>query len=51
MSMFNDISCGSGDNEKNTCQMPISFLCMQKDLGKVNGHLLVLVLNKVVLIL
>ena len=32
--------------KKNACQMPISFLCMQKDLEKDNGHLLVLVLRK-----
>ena len=29
--------------KKNAGQMPISFLCMQKDLEKDNGHLLVLV--------
>ena len=39
MSMFNDISCGSKDNEK----MPNSYLCTQGDLEKDNGHLLVLV--------
>ena len=32
--------------KKNACQMPISFLYMQKDLEKDNGHLLVLVLRK-----
>ena len=32
MSMFNDISCGSRDNEKNASRMLNSFLCMQKDL-------------------
>ena len=32
--------------KKNACQMPISFLCMQKDLEQDNGHLLVLVLKR-----
>ena len=32
--------------KKNACQMPISFLCMQRDLEKDNGHSLVLVLRK-----
>ena len=32
--------------KNNACQMPISFLYMQKDLEKDNGHLLVLVLRK-----
>ena len=43
MSMFNDISCGAKDNEKNAWQMPNSYLCTQGDLEKDNGHLLVLV--------
>ena len=30
MSMFNDISFGSKDNEKNAWQMPNSFLCIQR---------------------
>ena len=46
MSMFNDISCGSKDNEKEcrvkASQMLNSFLCMQKDLEKDDGHSLVL---------
>ena len=46
MSMFNDISCGSRDNGKIACQMPISFLFMQRDLEEDNGHSLVLVLKK-----
>ena len=45
MSMFNDISCGSKDNEKE-CLLNNSFLCMQEDLEKDNGHSLVLVLRK-----
>ena len=32
--------------KKNACQMPISFLYMQRDLEKDNGHSLVLVLRK-----
>ena len=32
--MFNDISCGSKDNEKNAWPMLDSFLCMQKIFGK-----------------
>ena len=35
--------------KKNAWRMPNSFLFMQKDLEKDNGHLLVLVLKKVVL--
>ena len=31
---------------KNAWRMPNSFLCMQKDLEKDNGHVLVLVLRK-----
>ena len=31
---------------KNACQMPISFLCKQKDLEQGNVHLLVLVLKR-----
>ena len=46
MSMFNDISCGSKDNEKNAWQMPNSYLFMQENLEKDNGHSLVLVLTK-----
>ena len=46
MSMFNDISCGSRDNEKNASQMPISFLKKQKDLEQDNGHLFFLVLKR-----
>ena len=41
MSMFNDISCGTKDNE-----MFDSYLCMQEDLEKDNdGHSLVPVLR------
>ena len=43
MSMFNDISCGSKTMKKNANPMLNSFLCMQKDLEKDNGHFLVLV--------
>ena len=32
--------------KKNACQMPISFLFLQEDLEKDNGHSLVLVLRK-----
>ena len=32
--------------KKNACQMPVSFLYVQEDLEKDNGHLLVLVLRK-----
>ena len=46
MSMFNDISCGSKDNEKNVWRVPNSFLCTLEDLEKDNGHLLVLVLKR-----
>ena len=47
MSMFNDISCGSRDNEKECgSKMPISFLCMQRGSEKDNGHSLVLVLKR-----
>ena len=44
--MFDDISCGSKDNEKNAWRMPNSYLCTREDLEKDNGHLLVLVLRK-----
>ena len=47
MSMFNDISCGSKDNESECLsRMPNSFLFLQKDLEQDNGHLLVLVLKR-----
>ena len=49
MSMFNDISCGSRDNEKE-CMSNASLVSLaakrQKDLEKDNGHLLVPVLRK-----
>ena len=32
--------------KKNACEISISFLCMQRDLGKDNGHSLVLVLRR-----
>ena len=35
--------------KKNACQMPNSYLCTRGDLEKDTGHLLVLVLRKVVL--
>ena len=41
MSMFNDISFGTKDNEKNAWQMPKSSLYMQRGLEKDNGHSLV----------
>ena len=44
--MFNDISCGSKKMKKNAWRMPNSFLCMQRDLEKDNGHSLVLVLKR-----
>ena len=47
MSMFNDISCGSRDNEKEC--MSNANLVSQRDLEKDNGQSLVLVLKKVVL--
>ena len=46
MSMSNDIYCGSKDKKKNVWRVLDSFLCMQKDLDKDNGHLLVLVLKR-----
>ena len=46
MKMFNDISVDQETMKKNACQMPISFLYMQRDLEKDNGHSLVLVLRK-----
>ena len=47
MSMFNDISCGTQKTmKKNVWQMLDSYLCMQEDLEKDNGHSLVLVLRK-----
>ena len=46
MSMLNDISCGSKDNEKECWKMPNSYLCTRGDLEKDNGHLLVLVLKR-----
>ena len=46
MSMFNDISWGSRDNKKNASQMLDSFLFMQEDLEKDNGHFSVLVQRK-----
>ena len=46
MSMFNDISCGTKDNEEECWQMLDSYLCMQEDLEKDNGHSLVLNLRK-----
>ena len=48
MSMFNEISCGT-KTKKNVWQTLDSYLCMQEDLEKDNGHSLVLVLRKVVL--
>ena len=41
MSMFNDISFGTKDNEKNAWQMPKSSLYTQRVLEKDNGHSLV----------
>ena len=48
MSMFNDIlfPVDQKTMKKNGWQMPNSFLCMQKDLEKDNGHSLVLVLKR-----
>ena len=46
MSMVNDITCGSKDNEKNASQMLDSFLFMQEDLEQDNGHLMGLVLKR-----
>ena len=47
MSLFNDISCGSKDNEKkNTSPMLNSFLYMRKDLNQDDGHFSVLVQRK-----
>ena len=46
MSMFNDISCGTKDNEEKCWQMLDSYLCVQEDLEKDNGHSLVLDLRK-----
>ena len=45
-SMFNDISRGSKDNEKECLAMLDSFLCTQRDLEKDNGHSLVLALKR-----
>ena len=45
MSMFND-PVDQETMKKNACQMPNSFLCMQRDLEKDNGHSLVLVLKR-----
>ena len=46
MSMFNDISWGSRDNEKNANQMLDSFLSKRRDLEQDNGHSSVLVSEK-----
>ena len=46
MSMFNDISCGSRDNEKE-CESNARLVSLYaKDLGQDNGHFLVLVQRK-----
>ena len=45
MSMFNDISSGLRDNEKEVKCQSRSSIC-NKDLGKDNGHFLVLVLKR-----
>ena len=59
MSMFNDISCGTRDNEeeclagarlvsfKNFWQTLDSYLCTQENLVKDNGHSLVLVPKRI----
>ena len=50
MSMFNDISCGTKDNEQEClANAQTRMLCMQEDLEKDNGQSLVLVLRKMVL--
>ena len=46
MSIFNDISWGSRDNEKEASQLLDSFLFMQVDLEQDNGHFWVLVQRK-----
>ena len=46
MSMFNDIPIDQKTMKKNAWRMPNSFLCMQQDLEKKNGHSLVLVLKR-----
>ena len=46
MSMFNDISCGTKDNEEECLANARLYLCMQEDLEKDNGHSLVLVLKR-----
>ena len=46
MSMFNDISWGSRDNEKECMSNANLVSFLQKDLGKDNGRLLVLVLKR-----
>ena len=46
MLMFNGISCGTKDNEKNVWHMLKSYLCMQGSLVQDNGHSLVPVLRK-----
>ena len=38
MSMFNDISWRSKDNNKNANQVLSSFLCMRRDFQQDNGH-------------
>ena len=45
-SMFNDTSYGTKTMKKNVWQTLDSYLCMQEDLEKDNGHSLVLVLRR-----
>ena len=49
MSMFNDISCGSRDNEKECMSIANLVFYMQRDLEKDNGHSLLLFQEEVVL--
>ena len=46
MSIFDDTSCGSRNNEKECLTNVQLVFCMQKGLEKDNGHLLVLVLKR-----
>ena len=46
MSMFNDMSCGTKDNEDECLAHARVYLCMQGGLEKDNGHSLVLVLKR-----
>ena len=46
MTMFGVFPVDQETMKKNACQMPISFLFLQRDLERDNGHSSVLVLRK-----